>query len=103
MPEPLSPSARTLRARIAALTRAAHYDGREVTAAARATFLAGFLEQVDQDRPGLPEAERQRRAIALRRAHFARLSFQSAKARAGRGKREIKKIDAARPPAGSPS
>jgi hypothetical protein len=88
MPQPLSPSARTLRARIAALTRAAHYDGREVTAAARSTFLASFLEQVDRDHPGLPEAERQRRAIALRRAHFTRLSFLSSKARASARKAE---------------
>jgi hypothetical protein len=45
--------------------------------------MARFVDQVDPDRV-LPEAERQRRAEAARRAHMAQLAFRSAKARAGR-------------------
>ena len=77
---PSSESLSIQRARIAAYTRAAHYDGREVTAKARSTFLASFLAQVPDD---LPETERLRRADALRKAHFARLAYLSAKARSG--------------------
>jgi hypothetical protein len=79
----LDPGLRSLRARVAAFARAAQYDGRDVTAKARATFLASFLQRVDADQPGLPEAERQRRAHALRKAHFSRMAFESAKARRG--------------------
>ncbi len=76
----LSPSERKLRARIAALTRAAKYDGREVTAAANAANRSKYLDRVDPDRV-LPAKERQRRADALRAADMARLAFLSVKAR----------------------
>jgi len=66
----------------------ARHDGREVTAKARATFLARFEQEADPD-GSLPVEERCRRAEQLRRAHFARLALASSKARraraAGRG------------------
>lgn len=79
--EALTSEQRSLRARIGGFARAGMYDGVEVTAAARERFLARFLEQVDRDHPGLAEHERQRRAHALRRAHFTALAYRSAVAR----------------------
>jgi hypothetical protein len=68
------------RARIAALTRASLYDGKEVTAKARKVFMEDyFLKQIPAN---LPEEERLRRAGCLRSAHFTRLAYLSAKARA---------------------
>lgn len=74
----MSDSAASQRARIGGLTRAAKYNGVEVTENARKAFRDSFLKQVPTD---LPEAERQRRAEALRRAHYARLAYRSAQAR----------------------
>ena len=71
---------RSLSARIGGLTRAAQYDGREVTANARAGFHARFEREVDPD-CALPEVERARRAKAAMKAHMARLALASAKAR----------------------
>jgi hypothetical protein len=62
----------------------AKYDPREITAGARAGFLARFLREVDAEAPGLPEPERLRRAEHLLRAHMARLALASSKARAKR-------------------
>jgi hypothetical protein len=76
----LSASERSQRARIAGLVKHSKYDSRESTAPARAAFLAKFTDEVDPDRV-LPEAERNRRAEAARKAYFARLAFRSAKAR----------------------
>lgn len=67
-------------ARIGGLTRAARYDGREVTRAARRGFIARFEDEVDPDGQ-LPPGERQRRARAAMRAHMARLALRSAKSR----------------------
>jgi hypothetical protein len=67
-------------ARIGGLTRAARYDGRVVTSAARRGFMARFEDEVDPDRQ-LPLDERQRRAQAAMRAHMARLALRSAKSR----------------------
>lgn len=69
-------------ARIGGLTRAARYDGREVTSAARRGFMARFEDEVDPERK-LSLAERQRRAQAAMRAHMARLALRSAKSRRG--------------------
>ena len=71
---------RRLRARIAANTRAANEDGRQMTRAARAAFLNGFEAQVDPD-GSLPPEERHRRARAALRAHMSRLAARSARAR----------------------
>ena len=75
-----SSSQATIRARIAAYTLHSKYDAKKTTAKARATFLRTFEQQVDPDGQ-LPEEERQRRAAAARKAHFARLALKSARAR----------------------
>jgi hypothetical protein len=78
--EPMSPAERSLRARIAAHAMHAQNDPAEITAKARAAFLAKFEQQADPDGVLSPE-ERERRAEHLRSAHFARLALASAKAR----------------------
>ncbi len=79
----VSPSQRSLAARIGAYHLHASYDSRQITAAARKAFMNRFEIEVDP-RKELPEAERLRRAEAARKAYFTRLAYQSAKARAGR-------------------
>ncbi len=76
----VSPS-RSLRGRIGAYAMHAHNDSRIVTANARAAFLARFEDEVDPTRI-LSEPERERRALAARKAYFSRLAYNSAKARA---------------------
>jgi hypothetical protein len=78
--EPLSPTERVLRARVAAHAKHAKHDAKAAMAKARAAFLASFERQADPDGV-LPALERQRRAEQLRKAHFARLALASAKAR----------------------
>lgn len=75
---PLSSQERSTRARIAAHELHAKYDSREITANARAGFLAKFYDQTPAD---LPHAERLRRAEHLLRAHMQRLAVASARAR----------------------
>ena len=60
---------------------ASQQDPRVYTAKARARFLSKFEAQVDPAGVLEPE-ERQRRAQAARKAHFARMALKSAKARA---------------------
>jgi hypothetical protein len=71
----------SMRGRIGAYSLHATHDPRVTTRAARAAFHASFEAKAD---PGgvLPTAERARRAALLRRAHFARLAYRSAVARA---------------------
>jgi hypothetical protein len=69
-----------LAGRIGAYTLHSRRDPRETTAAARATFLDRFVDEVDPTRR-LPEAERFRRAEAARRAYMAALALKSAVAR----------------------
>ena len=64
----LSPEQLSLRASIGGHARAAKYDGREVTGAARAARFGQYLSKVDEETPGLPEGERLRRAEHLLRA-----------------------------------
>ncbi len=71
---------RSLQGRIGAFVTHSRHDPRETTAAARATFLARFEDEVDPERE-LPEPERQRRAGMARRAYFARLAWRSSVAR----------------------
>jgi hypothetical protein len=78
----LSPEQRSLRASLAAHEMHARHDSREITTNARAGFLMRFLREVDASTPGLPEAERQRRAGHLLQAHMKRLALASSKARA---------------------
>ena len=76
----LSPSERTQRARLAALTRWSREDPVGATEPARRAFLERFVDEVDPDRK-LPEAERLRRAECARRAYFTRLAYKSAVSR----------------------
>lgn len=89
--ESLTPAQRSLRARMAAHAMHARHDGREVTANARAAFLAGFEERVDPDGVLSPD-ERRRRAEQERKAHFTRLALASSRARrsraSGQGRRQ---------------
>lgn len=78
----LTDEQRRLRASLAAHAMHAQHDPREITANARAGFLAKFLREVDALTPGLPEAERLRRAEHLMRAHMKRLALASSRARA---------------------
>lgn len=80
----LSPSERTIRARLAAHALHGTRDSRDLTAAARQAFDNKFLAQVDAASPSLPEAERQKWAWHLRQAHFQRLALKSAQARSAR-------------------
>lgn len=73
---------RQLAARIGAHSRWAKEPDRvAATAPARAGLKAKFLLEVDPDGL-LDEAERERRAQSLMRAHMLRLASKSAKARA---------------------
>ncbi len=85
----MTPEERALRARMAAYTLHAKRDARETTAPARAAFLDRFDRMVDPEGV-LPDAERQRRAAAARKAYFTGLALRSArvrrsKARSGSG------------------
>lgn len=81
MSDRLSPSQRSLRARLAAHTLHSRHDSREVTAPARAAFDQRFYDEVDPERV-LPPKERERRAAQARSAHFTRMSLKSSQARA---------------------
>lgn len=76
----MSPSQRTLRARLAAYAMHARHDGRQITANARKAFVERFEREVDPD-GALPVAERRRRAEHAMRAHMTRLALRSAQAR----------------------
>ena len=69
-----------LRGRIGAYALHAQRNPQDTTAAARKRFLERFEEEVDPNHQ-LPRAERQRRAMAARKAYFTRLALRSAKAR----------------------
>ena len=77
----MSPGERALRARLAAL--ALHAQGKTNTAPARAAFNERWEREVDTDGSLSPQ-ERARRAEYARRAHFTRLAYKSARARARR-------------------
>lgn len=76
-------SRRRQRARIAAL--ALHSQGKTNTAPATRAFLQRFEDQVDPNGE-LPSEEQQRRALAARRAHMARLALRSATVRQRRSR-----------------
>jgi hypothetical protein len=80
----LSPEQRSLRASLAAHEMHARNDSREITANARAARFKKLLDQVDEASPGLPEAERVRRAEHLLRADMKRLALKSSRVRAAR-------------------
>jgi hypothetical protein len=80
----LSPEQRALRASIGGHAKAAQYDGREATAAARAARQKKYLDRVNQETPGLPLEEQLRRAEHFLRADMKRLALRSSLARAAR-------------------
>lgn len=86
-----TPTKRRQHGRLGGLATAARHDVAEYTAPglARANSMDKWIEQTD---PTLPEEERLRRAQALRKEHYARLSLlgqaaRQKKARARRGAR----------------
>jgi len=80
---------RSLQGRIGAFVTHSRHDPRETTAAARATFLARFEDEVDPERV-LSEPERLRRATMARKAYFARLAWRSSVARAKKAPAPVK-------------
>ena len=76
----MTPSERSLRARLAAHTMHANHDSREVSKAGRDAFLARFEREVDPAGE-LDPADRARRAEHARKAYFAGLALKSAAAR----------------------
>jgi hypothetical protein len=68
------------RGRIGACVAHSRRDTRELTAAARAAFLATVKKQIDPD-DVLPPEERWRRATHARKAHMTRLARLSVLAR----------------------
>jgi len=79
-------ASRALRGRIGAHRLHATHDPLETTKAARRAFWSSFEREVDPDGLLSPE-ERARRAAHARAAHFARLAYLSARARAARSTR----------------
>lgn len=80
----LTPSERSLRARLAAHESWARTpDPAARTAAARQAFADRFEQQVDPEGV-LEPAERARRAASARKAHFTKLAYESARARSQR-------------------
>jgi hypothetical protein len=82
MPESgLTPSERALRASIAGNASWAYTENRTArTQPGRDAMWEKFYNQVDPDRKLTP-AERDKRAVNARKAHFQRLALKSAKAR----------------------
>lgn len=76
----LTPVERQLRARMGGHACHAKHDSTQITAPARAAFLAKFERQVDPDGTLTPE-ERARRAEHARQQYFAGLALKSATAR----------------------
>ena len=74
-------SAMSLRGRIGAFRLHATHDPRETARAARVVFLKRFEQEVDPEFT-LSAAERDRRAMAARKAYFAKLAYRSAVTRA---------------------
>jgi hypothetical protein len=78
---PLTPKQRTMRARMAAHVRwAKSKNPHEDTRPGRDAFMERFRREADPESL-LPEAERERRAKHLMKAHFTRMAFDSSKAR----------------------
>lgn len=76
----LTPSERSMRARIAAHSLHAMYDSRELTAPARQAFRDSFERKVDPEGVLDPQ-ERRRRADHARKAHYTAMALKSAQVR----------------------
>ena len=70
----LSPEQRKANARVGGLMLAATHDMNAVAAHARRGLWESYLRKADPDNK-LPEKERVRRAEALRKAHYAKMSL----------------------------
>jgi hypothetical protein len=70
--------------RVGGLRTAARHDVRLITLPARQAFEARFYTGIPED---LPQAERDRRASAARRAYFAEMTARSVTARAAAKKK----------------
>lgn len=79
----MTPTERSMRARVAAYRMHATHDPRETTSKARSTFMRSFEKAVDP-MGCLTVQERQRRADAARKAHFTALALKSARSRRAR-------------------
>ena len=77
----LTPAQRSIRARIAALTRWSAEDGKPNALRAQAGLRAKFVREVRDRFPDLGDAEVERRAESAYRAHMQRLALKSSKAR----------------------
>ena len=78
----MTPGQRAIYCRIgAAIARSRHHP-RELTSEARRTFLQRFGVQVRASFPDLPDAEVERGATELKRAHMLALSARSSLSRA---------------------
>ena len=78
---PITPSERSIRARIGAYSLHSQVDGRTITSAARRAATESLndrlLDQIDPDHV-LTDAERARRLDYARSAHFQKLALKSA-------------------------
>ena len=81
----LSPSERTLRARLAAHVLHSKVDPTEHTRPAREAFNKRFEDEVDPKRE-LSTQERERRAAHARTAYYTRLSLKASQARRAKAK-----------------
>lgn len=73
--------------RLGGLRTVARHGPHAVAARARAGLRARFLREADPDGE-LPDTERERRAALIMRAHYAKMSLASAKARRRRQRAE---------------
>jgi hypothetical protein len=78
VPLSLSASERSQRARIGGFAQKVKHDPKETTRKAREVYRSQFYDGIPEN---LPQAELDRRAEAAFKAHMARLSYLSAKAR----------------------
>lgn len=76
----MTPTERSLRARLAAHSLHAKVDSVQHTEPARRAFMARFEDEVDPER-ALSQAERSRRADQAKKAYFSRLALRSVQAR----------------------
>jgi hypothetical protein len=77
----LTPEQRSIRARIAALSRWAAEDSKASAERGQKGLRDKFRREIAATFPDLPAAELERRAEAAYRAHMSRLAFASSKAR----------------------
>ncbi len=80
---PLTPSERSMRARLGAYAAHAAHDTKETTRAAReaSPVNVAYFEALVDPEGLLPEDERLRRAEAARKAHYTKMALASAIAR----------------------